>query len=98
MRAGAFPRWRAPSHGATIMTNTILKTVLAAGALLAATAIPASAQGFGFGFSTGDRYNGFSGYYSDYGRPYYGSYYGHRRHRYWDNDWRYRRSYRHWGY
>jgi len=93
------------------MTNTILKTVLAAGALLAATAIPASAQGFGFGFSTGDRYNGFSGYYSDYGRgygypysygyygrPYYGSYYGHRRHRYWDNDWRYRRSYRHWGY
>jgi len=70
-----------------MMKNLFLKTALAAGALLTAAVVPASAQGFGFGFSTGGGRDQFSGYYSDYGRgygdryhygyynqPYYGSY------------------------
>lgn len=87
--------------------KTALKTTLAASALLAAAAIPASAQSWGFGFSTGDRYNGYNGYYSDYGRgygdryqygygrPYYGGY-AWRHHRDWDDDWRYRRWHDRW--
>ena len=81
------------------LLKAALKTTLAAGALLAAAAIPASAQGFGFGFSTGNGYDRYSGYYSDYGRGYgdryhYGdynrSYYGGYgwRHRDRDDDWR----------
>jgi len=50
--------------------KTVLKIALASGALLAAAVLPASAQGFGFGFSTGNGYDRFSGYYSDYGRSY----------------------------
>src|SRR5258706_7070367 len=84
-QVGAFPK------GVETMKNTVLKTTLkatlAAGALLAAAAVPASAQGWGFGFSTGNGYDRYSGYYSDYGRghgdryrsgyynrPYYGGY------------------------
>jgi len=91
--------------GVKMMRNT-LKIALASGALLAAAAIPASAQGFGFGFSTGNGYDRYSGYYSDYGRgygdrygystynrPYYGGN-GWRHHRDWDDDWRWRRH--HW--
>jgi len=61
--------------------------LLPAVSLLAAAAVPASAQGWGFGFSTGNGYDRYSGYYSDYGRgygdryrsgyynrPYYGGY------------------------
>ena len=82
--------------------KTALKTTLAAGALLAAAALPASAQSWGFGFSSGDRLNG---YYSDYGRSYgdryhYG-YYGRPHHywrhrRDWDDEWRYRRWHHRW--
>ena len=89
------------------MKNLFLKTALVASALLTAAVVPASAQGFGFGFSTGGGRDQFSGYYSDYGRgygdryhygydnrPYYGGY-GHGwRHRDWDDNWRWRRH--HW--
>ncbi|HEX4637166.1 MAG TPA: hypothetical protein VH189_13345 [Rhizomicrobium sp.] len=84
------------------MKNTVLKATLAAGALLLA-AVPASAQGWGFGFSTGNGYDRYNGYYSDYGhgyrdryynRPYYGDD-GWRHHRDWDrDDWRWRRHWR----
>jgi hypothetical protein len=64
------------------MKNTLLKAALASGALLLA-AVPASAQNWGFGFSTDNGYGRANGYYSDYGRGYgdgYGrydrSYYG----------------------
>jgi hypothetical protein len=82
--------------------RTILKVGLASIAILGAAAIPASAQSWSFGFSTGNGYNPYNGYYSGYGqgygypyrygyynRPYYGYGYGHDdywRHRDWDND------------
>jgi hypothetical protein len=91
------------------MKNMILKAALASGALLLA-AVPASAQGWGLGFSTDNGYGRTNGYYSDYGRgygdgyhhfdrPYYGSYrhggYSWRHHRDW-NDRRWRHRYRDW--
>ena len=91
-----------------MMRNVFLKTALVAGALLTAGMVPASAQGFGFGFNTGGGRDHFSGYYSDYGRGYgdrynYGSYnrpygdYGYGGYGYgWRDrdDWRWRRH--HW--
>jgi hypothetical protein len=91
-----------------MMKNLFLKTALVAGALLTAAVVPASAQGFGFGFSTGGGRDHVSGYYSDYGRGYgdrysYGSYnrpygdYGYGGYGYgWRDrdDWRWRRH--HW--
>jgi hypothetical protein len=50
-----------------MMRNTLVKAALAAGALLLA-AVPASAQGFGYG--SRDGYGGYSGSYSNYGRGY----------------------------
>lgn len=87
------------------MKNALLKTAIVAGALLTAAAVPASAQGFGFGFSTGGYGRDHVGvYYNDYGRgygdryqygsynqPYYGGYgYGWRG-RDWNDDRRWRR-------